>query len=440
MKDNECSHGNHDRQIQVCERMARISPYAAYLDPSQTGVQDIMPISKPASVALKGPREFHFSRKRPAEEDGADRAERNNKKHKLAHPGGLVNFRNACFSNSSLQILSEALTPAQIAQLASIDALENFGYDVHARTRLSGKKFKVYLDKLHQGIVKGAQSKSFELAPYMGKVLEELRSGQGAPANPELFQHVFAYGGVEDDRENLSGETQQDPSEYLRKLVLAVSTEQPFVSDIFQHRVSETIVCTTPKCGYRNEMKTHAEILMELPIAAEMTRTSSRGQARKLQSTTLDDALERYFAKSRLEGSTCEKCKSKDTLVEQTSMTKAPDYLLIAVNRAVVDGRGRLAKNDTKLILNLGDIRLGEENVFRMTGLVKHDGSSMQSGHYIAYRQVEAGRWAVIDDETVKSVPERNLDDGVKGHSSLLLLQRQSGSSRTPPPEQVLEG
>lgn len=102
---------------------------------------------------------------------------------------------------------------------------------------------------------------------------------------------------------NHRGETQQDPSEYSQKLVLAVSKNKPFISNIFWYRIAETIVCTTPECGYHSEMETHAAIEQQLQaeqaqkpkIITSEAREKMRAEHKKLTAKVAPVKIEESF-------------------------------------------------------------------------------------------------------------------------------------------------
>lgn len=387
------------------------------------------------------------SQKRPRqEEDGADTQNNGLKRQKVVPPRGLHNFASACFANAAVQLLAPAVTPAQIVQLVGDGINDDLVNDEQPLGHLQGKKLSRTLEKVWQRI---EDSPPPRLSPYLGKVLEELSSGQSNPVDPVLFQQVFALGSIKESRQKFRGNTQEDASEYLQDLISAVHGEHSFFGEAFQYKIAEAIVCNAPGCSYRNEHPAVSGTLLEAKIPAMPLSTTSRKQSSRQKSsvaapTTLGALIEHQLGSEVLEGSTCESCKAKNTLARQTRMTEYPDHLIVSINRATFEhltrGGGRTprgtapstAKDTTKVELSLGDIRVGERGVYRMIAMVKHAGSRTSNGHYTACRKVDEGKWAYLDDEKVKWAAETTLQDGATGFSSILLLQRQPESTSTP--------
>lgn len=385
-----------------------------------------------------------------SEEDEADSQRDELKKRRRLLPSGLLNFSNACFSNAAVQLLASAITPAQITRLVG-EGTENLNLGEHLRN-MQGKKLSKALQKVEKWFGDDPPAK---LSPYLGHVLEDLHRDNGDVVDPVLFQQAFAFRSAEKGCMGFRGDTQQDASEYLRDLISSVSEEHCFVEKAFQYTMAEAIVCTAPSCSYRNDLPAVSGTLLEAKIPATPMETSSRKRRtakEKLAHANLSALIEHQMRKEILEGATCEKCKAKDTLARQTEMTGYPDHLIVSINRAKCDqsawrndhlsrGSAQSATKDTTVVeLSLGDIRLGEQGVYRIVAMVQHSGERAGDGHYSAYRKVEEGQWAHLDDDVVKLVQERNLEDGVKGFSSIVLLQRQRDHPATMLPKHTPGG
>ncbi|CZT23188.1 uncharacterized protein RCC_08898 [Ramularia collo-cygni] len=379
--------------------------------------------------AMKSQNERGGRQKRLRDDEESDHTDFRQKKQKAKLPKGLRNIASACFSNACLQLVNAVFTPAQVAQLAGDSEIENFGLDVHALRGLEGKNLDRTLDALKGAIKK---SSPVRIAPYVGKLLEDLRSDEGSTADPVLLQRAFAFGKTcyTHEHELFSGDSQEDASEYLRLLISSVGEEQGFVDEAFRYHTAEATVCMAPSCEYRNEHSTNSSTILEAQIppasTASLERHAPRQRSRTSPVATLDSVLEAHFDNAMCEGSTCGKCNAKDSLAAQLRMTEYPDHLLVSINRTRFESAASSAiKDTTKIKLNFGDIRLGKEGVcYRLIGLVKHFGKRADDGHYSAYVKISDGNWASLDDDAVKMVPKRALEDGVKGYSSILLLQR----------------
>lgn len=396
--------------------------------------QTTMPMDPAAGSITNGShRERGGRRKRPREDDEFSDVKFSPKR--IALPKGLRNVSSACFSNVSLQLLDAALTSTHGALLKGQAVPGDFEIETRNLDHLDGKKLTKARKKLDQEI---RRSSPLNIAPYLGNVLDDLHRDQGCSTDPMLFRRVFAFGSAEDSREDFSGDTQEDAGEYLRHLIAAVGEEHGFVNDVFRYEMAETVVCKASGCQYRNELSATSGTLLDVQIpAASNLAKQRRAETQGSPSTSLDPLVKTHFGSSTCEGSICEECKAKDTLVRETMMIGHPSHLLISINRTKfeqVGGRGGTSrrgagpsatKDDTSVELNLGEIRIGEQGVYRIVALVKHSGARAGNGHYTAYRKMDEGSWAFLDDDKVKMVDERSLRDGVKGYSSVVLLQRQ---------------
>jgi hypothetical protein len=63
---------------------------------------------------------------------------------------------------------------------------------------------------------------------------------------------------------------------------------------------------------------------------------------------------------------------------------------------------------------------------YRLVGFVSHIGTSISSGHYIAYTKYPNGRWYECNDETITEKPDFNPEDShqIRGTPYIVLLQR----------------
>lgn len=432
----ECPPRESVQQSQVCDRAPLLA--SMHANSAQREAPSIARSHLAPTVTAKSQRERGGRQKRPRQDDNADHLAHHHKKQMIALPKGLRNISSACFSNASLQLLDAALTPAQVAQLPGPEVSQDFELQAYAVDGLQGKKLTSALKRLNQVI---KEASPIAPAPYMGRLLKELHSDRGPVVDPLVFQRVFAMGSRVKSREAFSGDSQEDANEYLRALISAVGEEYGFVSDTFQYQTTEAIICTAPNCRYRNELSSENGTLLEARIPAVTTPAPCKQVPRQNKAVppaiTTDALIEAHFGDAMCEGSRCETCKAKNTLARRTQMAEYPNHLLISLNRTTFAQAGGRAcgtrrgavqsatKDTTEVKLNLGDIRVGRKGVYRVVALMKHSGDLASNGHYSAYRKVDGGSWAILEDDVVKSVPERNLADGVKGYSSVLLLQRQ---------------
>lgn len=127
------------------------------------------------------------------------------------------------------------------------------------------------------------------------------------------------------------------------------------------------------------------------------------------QSSSLKDALRRFFQPEVLDGSNkynCEKCKKLSEARKQMSVLRAPNILVIQLKR--FEGILGLKIDRTiafEEVLTLSSYMCkasqDPQPEYSLFGTIVHSGYSPESGHYYAYIKDATGRWYCCNDAYV---------------------------------------
>lgn len=133
------------------------------------------------------------------------------------------------------------------------------------------------------------------------------------------------------------------------------------------------------------------------------------------KSSTIDEALEVYFARERLEdmGYKCESCKKKVSATKQFYLERTPPVLCIQLKRFSVGG-SKLNKHitiRTKLDLSSYAFKKINDNTltYKLVSMVTHLGSSQHCGHYTAIGLTDVGGYYQFDDSNVRPISIQNV-------------------------------
>lgn len=133
------------------------------------------------------------------------------------------------------------------------------------------------------------------------------------------------------------------------------------------------------------------------------------------KANTLEEALDLYFARERLEdmGYKCESCKKKVSATKQFSLERAPISLCIQLKRFSIVGNKLNKHIAIRQQLNLSKYssrkNAHEMLQYRLVSMVTHLGASQHCGHYTAIGLTETGSYYQFDDSFVRQIPIQNV-------------------------------
>lgn len=133
------------------------------------------------------------------------------------------------------------------------------------------------------------------------------------------------------------------------------------------------------------------------------------------KANTLEEALDLYFARERLEdmGYKCESCKKKVSATKQFSLERAPISLCIQLKRFSIVGNKLNKHIAIRQHLNLSKYSsrkcANETLQYRLVSMVTHLGASQHCGHYTAIGLTETGSYYQFDDSFVRQISVQNV-------------------------------
>uniref|UniRef100_A0A7N0V6W1 Ubiquitin carboxyl-terminal hydrolase n=1 Tax=Kalanchoe fedtschenkoi TaxID=63787 RepID=A0A7N0V6W1_KALFE len=297
-----------------------------------------------------------------------------NQKRKTGPPLGLRNQGNTCYLNSVLQCLT--YTPP----------LANFCLNhLHTSNSLEGNKKRdcpfCILEK------RIARSLSTELSlDTPAKINNCLR----------IFADHFRCGRQEDAHEFLRYVIDACHNTCLRIKKLSCKggdflNDNTVVKEIFGGALQSQVKCLT--CG--NESNKVDEIM---DLSLDVVRSSS-----------VKDALHKFFLPEVLDGNNkykCENCKTFVSARKQMSILQAPNVLVIQLKRFEGIFGGKIDKDiafEEVLVLSsfICKATTDQHQDYKLFGTIVHSGYSPESGHYYAYVKDAVGRWYCCNDSFV---------------------------------------
>lgn len=135
------------------------------------------------------------------------------------------------------------------------------------------------------------------------------------------------------------------------------------------------------------------------------------------KANTLEEALDLYFARERLEdmGYKCESCKKKVSATKQFTLERAPISLCIQLKRFSIVGNKLNKHIAIRQHLNLSKYASRRPNNpndqlnYRLVSMVTHLGASQHCGHYTAIGWTESGSYYQFDDSYVRVIPVQSV-------------------------------
>ncbi|CAM8951991.1 unnamed protein product [Rhodiola kirilowii] len=321
-----------------------------------------------------------------------------NHKRKTGPPLGLRNQGNTCYLNSVLQCLT--YTPP----LANFCL--NHLHTSHCDIALEGcKKRDCAFCIIEKRI---ARSLSTELTlDTPAKINNCLR----------IFADHFRCGRQEDAHEFLRYVIDACHNTCLKLKKLSgkggeLLNDNTVVKEIFGGALQSQVKCLS--CG--NESNKVDEIM---DISLDVVRSSS-----------VKDALHKFFQPEVLDGNNkykCENCKKLVAARKQMSILQAPNVLVIQLKRFDGIFGGKIDKDiafEEVLVLSSYICKATKDlhPDYKLFGTIVHSGYSPESGHYYAYVKDAMGRWYCCNDSfvTLSSLQEDQAmtKDGEMRHTN----------------------
>ena len=142
----------------------------------------------------------------------------------------------------------------------------------------------------------------------------------------------------------------------------------------------------------------------------------------------LGECIKEFLAEEHLEGSNqyfCEKCGCKTDAIRKISLSKLPPVLTLQLMRFIYDRQtGRKKKMQHKItfpgILDMKpyfdqpENSVDSENIYELSGVIIHKGTSAYQGHYVAHirdlSKDQTGWWS-FDDEVISNLTKERFKE-----------------------------
>ena len=385
-----------------------------------------------------------------------------------ARPKGFLNVGNTCYANAALQcLMGTALANALVDDKAaavirryssnpnlltqgsgSVDSEDPDDSESEKQLKLSKKekrrkeredrkmyKTSQWLTKELKNITRDylkqhSKSRSPSLHPSM-RVLEWL----GSP-DPNAGRQIINPGSITRHPDQLSKclrpYRQEDAHEFLRALLstLVMNGHNKQLSCLFDGLLESAVTCQTCR---RPSLTRDRYMDLSLDIFGDHV-------------TTLEDALDEFTKTEMLTGENkvfCQKCASKRTASKGLRLATAPSILVFHLKRFAFDDYGNTVRLHKRvkfpLRLEIGDymskVNKSTPPAYELVGVLVHQGSTCDSGHYLAYTKCN-GQWFRCNDSEVTKV---DLKTVMKQQAYILMYQveemrRDHGLRRRPRP------
>ncbi|XP_060187072.1 ubiquitin carboxyl-terminal hydrolase 25 [Lycium barbarum] len=308
-----------------------------------------------------------------------------NLRRKTGPPLGLKNLGNSCYLNSVLQCLTYTPPLAYFCLKSQHSSSCDSG-----AAAASEKKNECPFCILEKRIARSLSLESALDTP--AKINNCLK----------IFAQHFRYGRQEDAHEFLRYVIDACHNTCLRLKKLqqqrrkgggggADGNGNTIVKEIFGGALQSQVKCLS--CGAESNK---VDEIMDISLDV-------------LHSSSLKDALQRFFQPEVLDGNNkykCENCKKLVTARKQMSILQAPNVLVIQLKRFEGIYGGKIDKPiafEEVLVLSSYMCKASQDlhPEYNLFGTIVHSGFSPDSGHYYAYIKDAVGRWYCCNDSCV---------------------------------------
>lgn len=372
-----------------------------------------------------------------------------------ARPKGFLNVGNTCYANAALQcLLSTALANALVDSRAaatirryssnpnlltmgsgSVDSEDPDDSDSEVKRKLS-KKERRKREREDRRMYKTCQWLTKELKgitkDYMKQSSSATRS-QPSLINPSM--RVLEWLGSSDYN---SGNTIVNPGSITRHPDQLSKCLRPYRQED-AHEFLRALLSTLVMNGHNKQLSCLFDGLLESAVTCQTCRRPSLTRDRYMDLSldihgdhinTLTEALDDFTKTEVLSEENkvfCQKCNIKRTASKGLRLATAPSILVFHMKRFAFDDYGNTVRLHKRvkfpLRLEIGDymskVNKSKPPPYELVGVLVHQGSTCDSGHYLAYVRCN-GQWFKCNDSEVTKV---DLKTVMKQQAYILMYQ-----------------
>ncbi|KAF8024204.1 hypothetical protein BT93_F1411 [Corymbia citriodora subsp. variegata] len=329
-------------------------------------------------------------------------------KRKTGPPLGLRNLGNSCYLNSVLQCLTYTPPLANFCLKNLHSSLCDSSADVE-------RKRDCPFCILEKRIVRSLrldlpQDSPLKIQSCLRLYAEHFRCGRQEDAH-EFLRYVIDACHNTCLRLKKLRQQQQQQQQQQRNGIDPPNCGDTIVKEIFGGALQSQVKCLS--CGVESNK---VDDIMDISLDV-------------LQSSSIKEALHKFFQPEVLDGNNkykCENCKKLVVARKQMSVFQAPNVLVIQFKRFEGIYGGKIDKAISfEEILVLSSFMCKESQdtspEYNLFGTIVHAGCSPDSGHYYAYIKDTVGRWYCCNDAYVSLA---TLDDVLSEKVYILFFSR----------------
>ena len=188
---------------------------------------------------------------------------------------------------------------------------------------------------------------------------------------------------------------QEDACIFFLRLIEHFRKQFKPLAEIFEGDLRSTLTCQRCFTSYIK-----SEPFGLLPLAFP----EDKNEHDVLHTHDIYDLLDDFVTPEIISGYNCDRCSIQSPTEKTLDILSTPKVLLLQLKR--FQGLQKIedfVRFPSKLRLNFASVGNGEQQLYRLTGVVCHIGMSIANGHYIAYVLAEE-KWLKADDTTIREV------------------------------------
>ena len=370
-----------------------------------------------------------------------------------ARPKGFMNVGNTCYANAALQcLLSTALANALVDSRAAA-AIRRYSSNPNLLSQGSGSvdsedpddsdsAMKRKLSKKERRKKEREDRKMYKTCQWLTKELKHITrdymkhaSTARSPSLSHPSMRVLEWLGSTDAN---AGQNIVNPGSITRHPDQLSKCLRPYRQDD-AHEFLRALLSTLVMNGHNKQLSCLFDGLLESAVTCQTCRRPSLTRDRYMDLSldiygdhisTLTDALEEFTKTEVLTGENkvfCQKCNTKRTASKGLRLATAPSILVCHLKRFAFDDFGNLVRLHKRvkfpLRLEIGDymskVNKSKPPAYELVGVLVHQGSTCDSGHYLAYVKCN-GQWFKCNDSEVTKV---DLKTVMKQQAYILMYQ-----------------